>query len=284
MQEISPKVFLETELPGVSLGVIDWDHGLVLIDAPFRNEDVRQWRSTLVTLSGGVDRMLINLDSHMDRTLGTRGMDCTVIGHEKMAQAFRARPLACKSQNSETGAEWELYDNLPSTRWVIPEISFTTSIQINSEHGEIDLVHKPGPAPDAIWAILPKQSVIFLGDAVVIDQPPFLAQANLTLWIEQLKTLLINPYRNFILVSSRGGMVAVEQVREQIKFLEKMQSLTETQIRKNPGNENIDHIVQLALKGMTFPAKRSALYQRRLRWGVQQYLQRVRDSAEGTTE
>lgn len=284
MQEISPKVFLETDFPGVSLGVIDWDHGLVLIDAPFRSEDSRLWRSTLVSLSGGVDRMLINLDSHMDRTLGTRSMDCTVIGHEKMAQTFRTRPVACKSQNSETGAEWELYDNLPSTRWVVPEISFTTSMQINSEHGEIHLEHKPGPAPDAIWAILPKQSVIFLGDAVVIDQPPFLAQANLSLWIEQLKTLLVNPYRNYILVSSRGGMVAIEQVREQIKFLEKMQGLIETQIRKGPGNENIDHIVQLALKGTTFPAKRNALYQKRLRWGVQQYLQRVRESADGTKE
>src|SRR5512137_52220 len=132
MQEISPKIYLETELPGVSLGVIDWDHGLVLIDAPFRSEDVRQWKSTLVNLGGGVDRLLINLDSHMDRTIGTRAMDFTVIGHEKITQAFRTRPVAFKSQNSETGAEWEMYDNLTSTRWILPEISFTTSMQINS--------------------------------------------------------------------------------------------------------------------------------------------------------
>jgi glyoxylase-like metal-dependent hydrolase (beta-lactamase superfamily II) len=282
MQEISPKVYLETELPGVSLGVIDWDHGLVLIDAPFRSEDVRQWRSTLVNLGGGVDRLLINLDSHMDRTMGTRAMDCTVIGHEKMVQAFRNRPTAFKSQNSETGAEWELFDNLISTRWVIPEISFTDSVQINSENCEILLEHKPGPAPDAIWVILPKQSVIFLGDAVVLDQPPFIAQADLELWIEQLKTLLFNPYRNYILVSSRGGLVAKEQVREQIKLLEKIQKMTETQTRKKPGTENIEHIVQLVLKGMDFPAKRSMLYQRRLRWGVQQYLQKVREATEAS--
>lgn len=277
MQEISPKIYLETELPGVSLGVIDWEHGLVLIDAPFRSEDIRQWKSTLANLGGGVDRMLINMDSHMDRTIGTRAMDCTVVGHEKLAQAFRARPAAFKTQNFETGAEWEQYDNLSSTRWITPEISFTDSMQINSEDCEIHLEHKPGSAPDAIWAILPKQSVIFLGDAVVIDQPPFIAQADLALWIEQLKALLANPYRNYILVSSRGGLVATEQVREQIKYLEKLQNLTDTQIKRKPGTENIEHIVQLALKGISFPAKKMDLYQKRLHWGVEQYLHKMRE-------
>lgn len=279
MQEISPKIYLETDLPGVSLGVVDWEHGLVLIDAPFRSEDIRQWRSTLVNLGGGVDRMLINLDSHMDRTIGTRAMDCTVVGHEKLAQAFRSRPAAFKAQNFETGSEWEQYDNLSSTRWITPEISFTESMQINSEDCEIHLEYKPGPSPDAIWAILPAQSVIFLGDAVVIDQPPFIAQANLELWIEQLKTLLANPYRNYILVSSRGGLVAIEQVREQIKYLEKLQNLTDTQIKRKPGTENIEHIVQLALKGMSFPSKKTSMYQKRLHWGVEQYLHKMREEA-----
>jgi len=121
MQEIAPKVYIETNMAGVTLGAIDWEHGLVLIDTPFRNEDLRAWRSALVNMGGGVDRLLVNLDSHMDRTMGIRAMDCTVIGHEKMVQAFRNRPAAFKSQNSETGAEWELYDNVTSARWVTPE-------------------------------------------------------------------------------------------------------------------------------------------------------------------
>ena len=41
MQEISPKVFIETSYPGVTLGAIDWTHGLILVDAPFRPEDIR---------------------------------------------------------------------------------------------------------------------------------------------------------------------------------------------------------------------------------------------------
>jgi len=114
---------------------------------------------------------------------------------------------------------------------------------------------------------------------VLINQPPFLAQANIEVWLDLLKTLMVNPYRNYIIVSSRGGLVAIEQVREQIKELEKIQRLLDTQEKKKPGSENIDHIVQLLMKGTDYPNKRSGLYQRRLKWGLQQYIQAYRNKA-----
>ncbi|MEK7259881.1 MAG: quinolinate synthase NadA, partial [Pseudomonadota bacterium] len=46
-------------------------------------------------------------DAHPDRTLGVRAMDCTVIAHEKTAQAFRNRPNTFKAQGDETGSNWE---------------------------------------------------------------------------------------------------------------------------------------------------------------------------------
>lgn len=130
MQEIAPHIFIETGFPGVTLGAINWAHGLVLIDAPFRIEDTRSWRSTLLNLGGGVDRLLVNLDAHFDRTLGTRAMECSVAGHEKLAQVFRNRPISFKTQGTETGAEWEQYNGLGSIRWAPPEITFTQQLDI----------------------------------------------------------------------------------------------------------------------------------------------------------
>ena len=92
MQELANHVFIETGYAGVTLAAINWSHGLILIDSPFRPEDTRSWRSALLNLGGGVDRLLVTLDVHFDRTLGTRSMDCTVVGHEKMASVFRNRP------------------------------------------------------------------------------------------------------------------------------------------------------------------------------------------------
>ena len=69
MQEIASHVYIETSFPGVTLGAINWPHGLIQIDAPFRPEDIRTWRAELITMSGGVERLLVNLDAHFDNGL-----------------------------------------------------------------------------------------------------------------------------------------------------------------------------------------------------------------------
>ena len=63
----------------MTLGVINLPHGLVQMDAPPSPEDARTWRAALLSLGGGSERLLVNLDAHPDRTLGARAMDCTVV-------------------------------------------------------------------------------------------------------------------------------------------------------------------------------------------------------------
>jgi hypothetical protein len=106
MQEIAPHIYIETDYAGVTLGAVNWQHGLLLVDSPFRLDDTRNWRASLQNLRGGLDRMLVTLDAQVDRTLGSRAMECTIISHEQTAEVFRNRPLTFKPQSSETGAEW----------------------------------------------------------------------------------------------------------------------------------------------------------------------------------
>lgn len=274
MQEITSHVYIDTNYPGVTLGAINWDHGLLLVDAPLRLEDSRSWKSALINLGGGVDRLLVNLDAHLDRTLGARSMDCTVIGHEKLAEVFHSRPMTFKPQGSETGAEWELYENLGTVRWASPEITFSDELQIHWEDHPICLESHPGCAPGAIWLILPQQGVVFLGDAVVPDQPPFLANCELTPWIDQLHLLLSSKYRDYLLVSGRGGLIALEQVRSQIKFLEKVeQHLQALMDHKNPVIE-LEKLTGNLMKSFKIPAMREQQYHNRLSWGLNQYFSR----------
>jgi glyoxylase-like metal-dependent hydrolase (beta-lactamase superfamily II) len=273
MQEIANKIYIETGYPGVTLGVIDWNHGLLLIDAPFRVEDARAWRTALLNLGGGIDRLLVNLDSHVDRTFGSRSMDCTVIGHEKMTQVFRSRPISFKNQAMEMGAELELYNNLGSTRWLSPEITFSDRIEINHDAGSVVLEHHPGPTGDAIWVIIPKEGVVFLGDAVICDQPPYLWQADIPAWLEQLHLLTSNPYKNFLLVSGRGGLIPAERVKEQIKLLEKILKQIEGLVEKGAQPADTARLVSGIMKGIDFQVNREALYRKRLTWGLAQYYQ-----------
>ena len=98
MDAIAKNVYIEDRYLGVTLGVISQPRGLIQIDAPPSPEDGRAWRAALMGMGIGPERVLVNLDSHPDRTLGARAMDCTVIAHEKTAQAFRNRPNTFKAQ------------------------------------------------------------------------------------------------------------------------------------------------------------------------------------------
>lgn len=274
MQEIAPHIYYETSYPGVTLGAIAWPHGLILIDSPFRLEDNRSWRSALMNLSGGIDRMLINLDAHFDRTLGTRAMDCTVVGHEKMAQIFRNRPMTFKVQGAESGSEWEQFNGLGSIRWAPPEITFTDTLTIDWDNSSLVLRHHAGPAVGAIWAELPGQGVAFIGDAVTPHQPPFLGSADLPAWIESLQNLLQGELKNALLIGGRCGLVGADEVHAQIEYLQKVHSLMEGLNSRKAAVEETESLIQPLLAALKYPAERAGIYAQRLRKGLHQYYTR----------
>jgi len=271
MQEIAPHVFMETGFPGVTLGAINWFHGLILIDSPFRAEDIRSWRATLLNISGGVDRLLVNLDAHFDRTLGSRAMECTVVGHDKLTHVFRNRPVTFKSQSAERGEEWEQFNGLGSIRWAPPEITFTEVLNVYWGEAPVVLVSQPGPAAGSIWAVLPEEHIVFIGDAVVKNQPPFLASADLPAWIECLKTLLSPSYQDFLLVCGRGGLVVHREVRQMLDQLERTHENLEKLAASQAPIEEVEKLTLELLKTIDYPAQMKVLFRQRLVWGLRQY-------------
>ena len=271
MQELAHHIYIETGYAGVTLGAINWSHGLILIDAPFRAEDARSWRSALLNLGGGVDRLLVNLDTHFDRTLGARAMECTVVGHEAMAEVFRNRPVTFKTQGAETGAEWELYNGLGSIRWLPPEITFSENMVIHWDESPLRLEQRPGPAAGAIWAVLPDQHIVFVGDTVVADQPPYLASANLPAWIENMRLLISPEYHDYLVVSGRGGALAQQQIRKQLYVLEKIQEMVEKLAEHKAPAADTEGLVSELMTEFSAQPQREMQYRQRLKHGLYHY-------------
>lgn len=274
MDAISKNVYIEDRYLGVTLGVIVQPRGLIQIDAPPSPEDGRIWRASLMGMGGGPERVLINLDAHPDRTLGARAMDCTVIAHEKTAQAFRNRPNTFKAQGDETGANWEAIPGLGSVRWAPPEISFVERMTLHWGDMPILLENHPGPALGAIWVILPEEKVIFVGDTVAKGQPPFLAYASLPEWIEALKLLQEPEYKGYTVVSSRGGVVTPQVVRSQADILKRIHDRVEKLGAKKSAPTAIDKLADQLLKDFKVPSARQKQYAHRLRYGLNQYYAR----------
>jgi glyoxylase-like metal-dependent hydrolase (beta-lactamase superfamily II) len=271
MKEIVSGVFIETEYDGVTLGAVQTPNGVIMIDAPISMKDAQIWRSSC-SRNSGAERLLVLLDEHFDRCLGARAMRCSIIAHEKTAQAITGRNSAGKPQTSRTGSIWESISEVNSIHWAHPEITFTNEMSINWDDKPLLLEYHPGPARGSIWVVLPERKVIFLGDTVPVNQPPFLAAADLDLWMESLELLKSNEYKDYILISSRGSTVTKDDARELQKFLKKVQRLAE-----KTTNSKSD-LVQIEETGASladeFKARNKVemeIFRTRLAYGFSQY-------------
>ena len=284
MQEITKNIQIEDQLPGVTLGVIITQRGLIQIDAPPSPEDARSWRAALMNLGGGMERVLINLDAHPDRTLGARAMDCTVIAHEKTANTFRTRPSTFKAQGEETGADWESIAGLGSVRWAPPEISFLDQMTLHWSDSPVVLEHHAGPSDGSIWVRLPEEKIVFIGDAVLKNQPPFLAGANLKAWLTSLELLLEAPYKGYTIISSRGGIMTTAAIKSQHDFLKHVYDKLDKITTKKPNPAAIEKLVASLLTWFKAPAARQKQFAQRLRYGLLHYNARQDRGASAPSE
>lgn len=270
MQVLANQVYIEEQYPGVTLGAIALSHGLIQIDAPPASEDARSWRAALLNLNSGVDRLLINLDGHPDRTLGARAMECTIVAHERTAETFRNRPNTFKAQGEDTGADWELVVGLGSIRWAPPEISFTSRLSIEWSNFPVVLEHHPGPTAGACWVILPEAKIVFVGDLVVKNQPPFIASANLPEWLKTLDHLLAG-YKDFTIVSGRGGVVSYANAQTQREKISSIHEQLEALAKKQAGPDAIQSLIRPLMATIKAPAERQKQYFQRLAHGLRHY-------------
>jgi len=270
MQQIKRGIYFEDSYLGVTLGALVFSHGTIMVDAPLRPEDARAWRSALMNLRGGTNRLLVCLDSHLDRTLGARALDTTIVAHQKTAQVFRNRPTVFKGQSAESGADWEAYNDAIGTRWAAPDITLTQHLSLHWGGPEVTLEHHPGPTSGSIWAVIPEEKVNFVGDAVQPEQTPFISNSDLTAWIETLDILLAR-YKDYIIVSGRGGPVTYENVRAQHRYLKSIARGMERLAKRNAPPESTEDLIPGLLSEISFPSDRQEQYTQRLRSGLYQY-------------
>lgn len=267
MQAIAEDIYIETQYLGVTLGVIRRPQGLILIDAPLSLESARTWRAAFLSLGGGPDRLLVNLDPHPDRTLGARAMECTIVAQERTAHIFRNRPVTFKAGAEETGADWETGSALTNIRWIPPEISFTQHLKIYWDDLLVLVESHPGPSRGACWAIIPERQVVFVGDAVVIHQPPFLASADIPAWLDSLDALLT--LQSYQIVSGRNGVVPLEAVKAQKDYLNRVfRALQERAKSQGLSPQELDKLVNVFLSEFEIAPDRARQYAQRLRYGL----------------
>lgn len=269
MKKITTGVYIENSYPGVIIGAVPLGEAVLLIDAPLRPDDGRSWLATLRGIKGGADRLLIYLDSHIDRTLGGRVLESTVFAHENVMREFENRSSIFKAQVPEAGTEWENCTGLSGIRWMAPHIAFSDKTYLQWKDANIILEHHPGPDDGAIWVILPEEEVLFVGDLVSISQPPYLNNADLPAWEESLD-LLNKTYKNYTIISSRDGIISDREVKDMKKFISGLHKQLERMAKRNNNPKNTEKMVDKLLSQFKFEPRYRNQYHQRLQHGLSQ--------------
>ena len=272
MKEIATDVIIETDYEGVTVGAIRTATGVLMVDTPKKPKDTAAWRSACTRVASGPDRMLVLLDEHPDRICGASGIRYPIITHERTALALTNRPANTRQPASGIPEE-EPQPETGNSRALHPEITFTASLSIHWEEEPILIEHHPGPSKGSSWVVLPERQVAFIGDSVTPKQPPFLAAAEIKDWLNSLHELKLARFKDFILISGRGTLATMDDVRELEKFLKntekKIQKVTPAKGKPEEINGLAEELAQEFAPG----TKRDLeLFKNRLVYGLSQYL------------
>jgi glyoxylase-like metal-dependent hydrolase (beta-lactamase superfamily II) len=271
MEEIASNIYIETDFPGVVLAALRLKRGLLIIDSPFRIEDQRVWKSYLSSLGDGVDKLLVMMDTHVDRTLGVYAMGSAVLGHVNAVEILRERPVSCRGQDVDAGGEWEIFEFPDSIHWKVPDMTYSDSLLIYWDDEPVIVKHRPGAHTAGTWVQYETEKILFVGDSVMLNQPPFLQWSTLDVWLEELNDLLSETFRGYQIISGRSGVIKKNSLEKWRNYLVKVKGTLDEAAQEKW--EVVDLIAEAPklLKKLNFDLRFYQVYTDRLTWGLEAY-------------
>ncbi len=275
MKQIAENIIIETEYVGVTLGAIIQPDRVVYIDAPLLPEHARLWRIA-ATARKKIPQQVILLDAHHDRTIGSRYLECTIIAHEQVHWIYQNRPVTFKPISQNSGSVWETIRIQNGFRWIYPEIVFSQRLDLHQSELHIDLQYHPGPSAGAAWVEIPARNVLFVGDAVVSGQVPFLQSAEIGSWLNTLDEMEACYDKGFQIVGGRSGLVEKSDIRAMRGFLQRTQECLDDYAACNETDDRIDSLIARLEMDTFFGIKKDDKGQmiERLSYGLHHYFRK----------
>lgn len=221
VREIAPRIFVETGYHGANVAYIVTGEGVILIDTPMLPKEARHWQEEIQARTNEPIIYIVNTDHHRAHVIGDQWFPTAkVIAHEhawkemkSYGDSFRTRLLNMyRDRIPEAVEEWKR-----TLRIVKPQITFTGRTVLFKGDKEIHLIPVGGHTPATTVVLFPNEKLLFSGDAVVTNRPPFLSQGSTKQWLEALTFL--RKLRYDVLIPGHGELTAAEATDRMSDYL-----------------------------------------------------------------
>jgi glyoxylase-like metal-dependent hydrolase (beta-lactamase superfamily II) len=274
MEEIAHNIFIEKGCPGVVSSVIKLSQGLLIIDAPMRADDRQAWQQTLGDLGGGKRRLMVLLDTHTDRLYGTQMIEYPILAQENALQIIRVLPSTQRASDLQEASDPETYDMPQNVRWAVPDLTYTKQVSIHWDEQPVMVTHQPGAHMAGSWVRYDAGKVIFVGDSVVIKQPPFLGWCDLDRWINELSELCSDTFKGYKIIGGRNGVVQQRSILKMIELLSAVKSFVVDASAEDHPEDRLDQFALKLMREINYDRDLKEHYKNRLVRGLKQLLQR----------
>ena len=250
IREIAPNIFVETEYHGANVAFIVTGEGVILIDTPMLPDEARHWRSVIAATTDEEIIYIINTDHHRAHVIGNQYFPtATVIAHEhawkemkSYGDSFRTRLINMyRDRIPEAVAEWK-----ESLEIIKPEITFTSRTMLFKGDKEIHLIPLGGHTPATTVVYFPQEKLLFTGDLVVTNRPPFLSQGNTKQWLQALTYL--RKLRYDTLIPGHGELTGKEATENMSNYLRlvrrKVRSAYRAGLPKADTARSLSHLIR----------------------------------------
>jgi cyclase len=232
------------------VAAIDTGEGVILIDTPMLPNDARAWRAEIEWRMKQEIIYIINTDHHRAHVIGNQYFPtATVIAHEhawkemkSYGDSFRTRLINMyRDRIPEAVEEWKQH-----LRIIKPEITFLGRTVIYKGDKEIHLIPLGGHTPATSVVFFPQERLLFTGDLVITDRPPFLSQGNTKEWLQALTYL--RKLRYDVLIPGHGeptGKEATERMSDYLRMVRrKVRSAYRSGLPKADTARSLSHLIR----------------------------------------
>jgi len=250
IREIAPNIFVESEYHGANVAFIVTGEGVILIDTPMLPKQAQLWQEEIQKRTDQPILYIINTDHHRAHVIGNQFFPMAkVIAHERAwkemksyGDSFRTRLLNMYRDRIPEAVEvWKA-----SLEIVKPEITFTGRTFLFKGDKEIQLIPVGGHTPATTVIYFPEEKLLFAGDVVVTNRPPFLSQGNTKEWLEALTFL--RKLRYDVLIPGHGELTGKEATDHMSNYLRmvrrKVRSAYSSGLGKADTARSLSHLIR----------------------------------------
>ncbi len=278
MKQIAPNVYVSTEYAYVNVGCVVGPAGVVALDVPTLPQETMSWGRQIAELTDQPIVYTALTDAHPHRLLCASLLEAPIVtsrgAYDQAANYSRGfwRNVLRRLKREHPDEE----DALKAVKSELPDLLFNDKLTLHKGGADVTIERINGAAPGSSWVHFRDEGIVFLGDTLVVGQPPVMDECpDSKAWLNTLTHLRTPRFSDVVFVPGRGPMPergsasqsATEPLSEYIRLARRrVRSLHQ---KGQPRDDVVDYVDEL-LSVFPLSEDEHSQFRRRARNGIKQ--------------